>query len=119
MTSGVFMEFSSYMKYIGINPYPQPEIHDCPFYGFGTMGDSMVEVERGKCALDESSGLCQIEMWKKPSWLVCPLNTKMNRIAIAIGSEDIMVFPKELYPLGTSARRGVPLKIWMDYINNL
>lgn len=114
MNSEFFMEFSSYKKYIELKSYAQLEEHDCPFYGFGTMGNSMVEVGRGQCALDESSGLCQMEMWKTtPDWLACPLNTRMNRIAIEMGSEDIRVFPKEYYPPGAGAWVGIPLVDWI------
>ena len=110
------MEFSSYKRDIERIFYDSLEEKGCPFYGFDKIGSSMVEVGKGRCALKDSyDSSCQREIWQNsPSWLGCSLNTKMNRIAIAMGSEDIMVFPKELSLPRMGFFGGVSLVDWLN-----
>lgn len=113
MTSGVFMLFQLYRRNKEL--YAQLKEPDCPFHGFDAIDGSMTYFGGSRCALNEEDhGLCKREIIGNPSnWFGCPLNTRMNRIAIEMGSEDIMVFPRKIYISGVELQEEVSLMDWI------
>lgn len=100
--------------------YTRQEEPDCAFFGFKAVGNYMVESGGKLCALAEPPGLCQGGIMGNPSsWLVCPLNTRINRSLIEMNSEKIKVFPKEFYPPDARFWEGITLKKWLECRANL
>ena len=95
--------------------YAQLKEPGCPFHGFDAIDGSMTYFGGSRCAINEEDhGLCKREIiGNPPNWLGCPLNTRMNRIAIEIGSEDIMVFTRKIYISGIELQEEVSLMDWI------
>jgi hypothetical protein len=110
---GVFMLFQLYRKNKEL--YAQLEEPGCPFRGFHAVIGSMTYFGGSLCAINDEGGLCKREIiGSPPNWLGCPLNTRMNRIAIEIDSERVMVLPRKIHILRERQEGGMLLADWIS-----
>jgi hypothetical protein len=100
-----------------LNPLYPKERPPCPFYGFHSHGQLMVDQSGNECALIfDRFAPCQMDVWNEtPNWRYCSMNNPAHADALNGLRGLIKVFPDEFGPR-KKGWRGISLGRWMDYV---
>ena len=85
----------------------------CPFYKFIIKDNKMIEVKEGKCALNYSC--LRLKKGKEINWFKCPFNTEETKEDL----EEIRVFPEIFSPTNGRSWKGLRVKDWIEYYENI
>ena len=93
-------------------PTKDMERPPCPFYGFLSLDNSMVDGRRNQCALMvEHSNPCYMELnGDQPNWNNCKYKTTENESRIGEEAENVRVHPREFKDAN------ITLADWMKHI---
>ncbi len=103
-----------------IKPYAPVERTRCAFYGFIRVFGSMIDTKRNHCGFKAGlySSCYRKKVGEEPDWSGCVFNAEEYEWRMDGISKKTRVYPKEFRP-GKARWEGIPLEIWMDYIDKI
>ncbi|GAH40864.1 unnamed protein product [marine sediment metagenome] len=103
-----------------LTPNSKVERKACPFYGFSTIGKTMMDQRGNGCALFVKSCIsCQMELSEQETdWNKCPYNNPKMMNILGGAMKNMTIFPREF---GTEDRKwtGIRLTDWVKYIQDI
>ena len=101
-----------------ISPTFEKKRYPCPFYGFYTGPGALLDQKGNQCALMvDSYSPCQMGLQEQtPDWNKCRFNNEKNKRVIETIIEESRIYPDEFFPAGAKSWKGIPLKVFADYV---